>query len=351
MEKNRNIAGIVTPYGLFNYGNRLQAYAVQEILKSLGVFPEEIIFPGVNKQTGIKQALKPLLFGKLNKSKQAARFRSFREFDGKINKRFFNSEDKISDFGYDYAIIGGDQIWNPNSIIPSPAVFGKFVQPSKRICVSPSFGVEQIDGAVAKAFADGLRDLGYLSVREEAGRRIIQQLIGRDAEVLPDPTMALSKEEWSRQGRSDYVPDGSYVFTYFLSKDAGQYKSKVDALSRKRGLAVVDIMDREGPYYGAGPQDFVSLIENSSLVCTDSFHAAVFSIIFSRPFVVYSRIIPNSMNSRIETLSATFGMTMNLDQCELLNITSETIAEKQINDKISLLRERLITYLNSCFRL
>ena len=351
MTKRGITAGIVTPYGLFNYGNRLQAYAVQEVLKSLGLSPEEIIFPGINKQTGIKQALKPILFARYNKSTHAVRFRSFREFDSKITKRYFNHEAAISDYGYDYAIIGGDQVWNPNSIAPSPAVFGKFVQPSKRICLSPSFGVEQIDGAVVESFIDGLRSLGHLSVREEAGKKIIQKLTGRNAEVLPDPTMALSREEWSRQGRADYVPDGSYIFSYFLSKETGQYKASVDAISCEHGLPIVDIMDREGPYYCAGPQDFISLIENSSLVCTDSFHAAVFSIIFSRPFIVYSRIAPNSMNSRIETLSSTFGLTMNLDRCELLDVTSENVAEGHFDAKINLLQTRLMTYLNDCLRL
>ncbi len=56
-----------------------------------------------------------------------------------------------------------------------------------------------------------------------------------------------------------------------------------------------------------GPEEFVYLEKNAFLICTDSFHSCVFSIIFNRPFVVFNRIgTKKSMNSRIETLLKKF---------------------------------------------
>ena len=52
-----------------------------------------------------------------------------------------------------------------------------------------------------------------------------------------------------------------------------------------------------------GPEEFIYLIDHATLICTDSYHAAVFSIIFERPFLVYSR---GNMNSRIDTLLQMF---------------------------------------------
>ena len=38
-----------------------------------------------------------------------------------------------------------------------------------------------------------------------------------------------------------------------------------------------------------GPREFLGLIKNASFVCTESFHATVFSIIFSTPFLSFPR--------------------------------------------------------------
>ena len=62
--------------------------------------------------------------------------------------------------------------------------------------------------------------------------------------------------------------------------------------------------------YISGPSEFLYLEKNALLVATDSFHACVFSIIFSTPFIVFKRDDNKleSMHSRIETLLKTFKM-------------------------------------------
>ena len=55
---------------------------------------------------------------------------------------------------------------------------------------------------------------------------------------------------------------------------------------------------------------FFSLIKYAEYVCTDSFHAVVFSNIFETNFYVFERIVfskRHNMNSRIETLLTSFG--------------------------------------------
>ena len=45
------------------------------------------------------------------------------------------------------------------------------------------------------------------------------------------------------------------------------------------------------------------------MICTDSFHSAVFSILYNRPFVLYDREDSEvKMNSRLETLLNKFGL-------------------------------------------
>lgn len=342
-------AGIVTPYGLFNYGNRLQSYAVQILLSHYNISAEEVIYPEINKQSGLKQSLKPLVYGRFNRSLKAKRYRSFKEFDSKIAKRFFKDEKDIEAASYDYAIIGSDQIWNPNSIKPMEAVFGKFVDPRKRICISPSFGIESLEKKWEGVYSGGLQDLGFLSVREKAGQRIIEKLTGRNAELLVDPTFALTDEQWAKQARYDYVPDDKYIFAYFLSSDAARYLNEVSDIAAKGTCRIVNIMDSKNGYYGAGPQDFIALISNASLICTDSFHAAVFSLIFSRPFKVFSRLGPKSMNSRIETLSSIFGIEKSSNDNELLNVSEQLLSDLECKTTILKEAARLRNYLDGIF--
>lgn len=56
-----------------------------------------------------------------------------------------------------------------------------------------------------------------LSVREDAGAKIIKDLTGRDAPVLVDPTLLLTKEKWLFIAKeADNKPKKKYMLTYFL---------------------------------------------------------------------------------------------------------------------------------------
>lgn len=45
---------------------------------------------------------------------------------------------------------------------------------------------------------DGINHIKFLSVREEQGAKIIKKLINREVQVVLDPTLLLSKEEWCK---------------------------------------------------------------------------------------------------------------------------------------------------------
>lgn len=54
---------------------------------------------------------------------------------------------------------------------------------------------------------------------------------------------------------------------------------------------------------GVGPEEFLWLIQNAGIVLTDSFHGTVFSVLFHKKFLVYSRETENkngTMNRRIQ---------------------------------------------------
>ena len=60
-----------------------------------------------------------------------------------------------------------------------------------------------------------------------------------------------------------------------------------------------------------GPLEFLNMIAGASYVMTDSFHAAIFSMIYNKAFVVFKRFKDNdvaSQNSRVENLLGKVGL-------------------------------------------
>lgn len=58
----------------------------------------------------------------------------------------------------------------------------------------------------------------------------------------------------------------------------------------------------------AGPAEFIALIDGASRVITDSYHAAVFSILMDTPVTIFRREGRSNLFSRLATLTQTFGL-------------------------------------------
>lgn len=68
----------------------------------------------------------------------------------------------------------------------------------------------------------------------------------------------------------------------------------------------------------------IGLIANASLICTDSFHGTVFSILFGKPFLLLNRILEHGsrfmdMSSRTRTLLEKFGLKERLPENQELS--------------------------------
>ncbi len=348
-----NKIGIITITRDENYGNRLQNYAVQEIIKKLGFEAETIInttangFNSVASRADIYKKLKPThllrainarlrnklmikndrdgilksLFWKLScKDKISAAVKqrkiAFLNFNHRniIFSRTTISLDHIDKAGlnhYEYFVCGSDQIWNPYYPQTSMIDFLQFAPKSKRIAYAPSFGVDHIPEHKKEHYRQWLRDIPYLSIREQQGAAIIKDLTGRDATVLVDPTLMLSKDEWMAIAQKPSISNkGKYVLTYFLGNETNEYQSTIRDIAARSSCKIINLADiREFESYAVDPAEFVYLINNAELVCTDSFHGAVFSIIMRTHFIVFDRLEDgHSMGSRLENLLSNFGM-------------------------------------------
>lgn len=209
---------------------------------------------------------------------------------------------------HDCFICGSDQIWNPTYSTTSRLAFCSFA-PERTIAWAPSFGIADIPKGRKEEFAHHLNNIGYISVREEAGARVIKELTGREAEVLLDPTMTLEVEEWKSITRKpDAELPEQYIVCYFLGQIDKQYKRQIDEFSRKVDMPIVRLFDvTDERYYSLDPCEVLYTIEHAGYVLTDSFHGTVFSILFHRDFYVFKRNEGGmSMQSRLDTLLSKF---------------------------------------------
>lgn len=102
--------------------------------------------------------------------------------------------------------------------------------------------------------------------------------------------------------------------------------------------------------FDISPDDFINLVKYSKIVCTDSFHGTVFSLIFEKKFFTFMRFSDTetlSTNSRISTLLNLTGcedrlVSNNVDVYEML---SRRMNNKCIQDNLNEFRRDSLEYL------
>jgi hypothetical protein len=223
----------------------------------------------------------------------------------------------------------------------------------KKIAYSTSFGVARLHRSIQKHAKSFLKSFDWISVRENSGKVIVKDMIGRDIPVVCDPTMLLSIEEWNNYVSPEPFIKGNYIACYIMG-DSKEQRDFVKRLRKETGYKVVGLLHGstyisgddewvdEAPY-NVGPFEFINLLRHAKYVCTDSFHCSVFSILNNTPFFVFRRDSDNeetSANDRIYTLLSWTGLdnrllygNENIDNVLKLpldyNIVNERVAERR----------------------
>jgi len=296
-----------------NYGNRLQNYAIQRVLLSRGDCVETIWNNADRTLKDISIIKLKTLFKKFKNDSDYSRYKNFSKFSKlikhsryKINNR---KNPKYLNKKYDYFITGSDQVWNTNYKRFSFNDFLSFAEMGKRISFAASFGTSNIETKYGDRIKQEISSFRAISVREDAGKKIIENMgINKEIIVLVDPTMLLSAEEWDTvSNKPQKEIEKKYILNYFLGTIPDNWKSEITKIADRYDCEVINILDKNDPYYTSGPSEFLYLIKNAFLVCTDSFHSSIFSIIYETPFIVFERQGSEfCMNSRLDTLLSKF---------------------------------------------
>ena len=204
---------------------------------------------------------------------------------------------------------GSDQVWNPKFDRLSDVDLLSFATPEQRISFSASFGISELPEDTQEKVKREIEKFKAISVREDRGKKIIEELTERkDVQVLVDPTMLLTSEEWDKVAkRPEQLKTDKYILNYFLGEMSEKRKNEIERIAKENNCEIINILDKNSPFYQTGPSEFLYLEKNAFLICTDSFHSSVFAILYNRPFVVFDREDSNvKMNSRLDTLLKKF---------------------------------------------
>ena len=308
----------ITCSNVDNHGARLQTYALAKYLQDKGndvrvidyrpqyLDPsyDVLYWPGLLIKEWAKFFLR---FAQRIRSKK--RHTSFVAFSKKYipltEKIFHNVEELRSDPPEaDLYVAGSDQIWNtffPNGTDPAFYLdFGS--EKIRRESFAASFATTTLRAGSESFVRDNLKRFDCISVRERSGIEILEGL-GYTGQIQDDPVFLLSSEQWDQI--SDRTGEGErYVLVYDFFSDR-QIKKKACSIAKEGKLRIYAICPfwqsyADKNYVTAGPETFVSLVKNASMIVTNSYHAIAFSMIYRRHFIFVPR--PDGLNERINDL-------------------------------------------------
>ncbi len=329
--------GIITIHkSTVNAGASLQCYALWRYLreKSCDVEVIDLLRESAHKSykrskgdkklsiaVRFRKGIKSLVFLLLGLNKRfKVRRRLFDKFNNKITySQEFSNIDALyaNPPKYDIYISGSDQIWNPLMRFSNkPYLLDFAAEGSKRVAYASSFSIDSLPLDVKPLYKELLERYDSISVRENSGESIVEELLSESCPVVLDPTFLLTKEQWLDLANSSADIKEPYLLVYTL-----HYDSKIIEMSsiiaKEKGWKLVLTISSERKIrdsrideqvFDVGPSQWISLISGAEMVMTNSFHGTVFSMILAKPFLTLLDS-KSKLNSRIETLDDKFAIS------------------------------------------
>lgn len=345
--------GILTFHDTTNFGSLLQTYGLYKAISNLGHDCDVIDYecPGITK----REIPKPFRFS-LNPKKIAKELLYTRKLRKKylelsrflhchinLSPRYTTETIKNCEGTYDRIIIGSDIVWGLDITNGDLTYFLDFVKDSsKKYAFSASIG-SGWSTEEKKMLCPLLQDFKQIAVREEQAIKWVKESSGVDAQLVCDPTMLLSGEEWARIASAKYKND-KYVLVYFDTNNK-------DCLRKAKEIAQRNSLKVKLIHYGLpikeaeciaplSLEDFLALIKNATFIVTASYHGLLFSLYFEREVIYFNR----AHKSRMESLGMRLGIS---DRDGAMNPTFHKMSYEIINRNIAGFRNDSLCILKS----
>lgn len=321
MEKKAAILTWCDNNGPTNYGQILQCYAMQLLVRRLGWEPVVIQYRKKDKRDFISHNFsnRTVWGRKLNElyeknynikvieKKEDTRVKRFRAF---IHRNIPLSPpcytlDAVNQMTDDSIalVCGSDQIWNPVWFDPIWFLdFGR--QDQLRIAYAPSGILQEDEESVLlyHKMIPLIEKMDKVSLRESKSIDILKRFTDKEMVDVLDPTLLLTVDDWNLVA-SPCLCGEEYLFCYvigsvrpyqlILRRLMEKYEAK-KVLFIPSNMVDANIFPFMQSIEDAGPAEFISLVKNAKAICTDSFHGTVLSLLYHKQFYNVMRVQPGA---------------------------------------------------------
>ena len=322
---HHNKIGIVTFFEN-NYGSALQCYATASLITKYGFQPEILSL----KESKFFRKIKKLIQITFSK-----KYRNFYFEKLKINKNVIPPLNEISrqeihlfiinsfiissytksnlkkigtNNSYSAFIVGSDQVWNLTWPDINGFWFLDFCPNNKKIAFAPSCGTSD-DKAYNLKYFKRINKFEKISLRECNSKRIFEKYYKGEINLICDPTIMFSKEEWFNMLNLE-VKKENFIFIHFLNDISHSALNFLNNMSTELGLPIITVGYNQPSFKGlrnlkfveGGPKEYLEYLANGKIIFTDSFHTTIFSINFAKNFYVFERNYNSEHNQNLRII-------------------------------------------------
>lgn len=345
-----------------NYGSALQTWALHQAIKKSGHSPilvdycpdiladKDPLNPYKNmwdKDEGSKRMVELTMPAIKENYAKFVRFyhERFLRTTGKYTSKNFN--DVLPEESLDGFVCGSDTIFCIDEFKGfDDGYYANYPAMQRRsISYAASFGDSHFNEQTYEILDKRLKNFKAIGLRENQMLSYVREHVNVPAARTIDPTLLLTSEDYDALvGRRQY--EKPYLLLYARRYDA-KMEAYAERIAGEKELEIVEISLRatnaeKGHImrYGAGVEEFLSLVRYASFVVTNSFHGLIFAVQYRRPTAVFTR---EQADGKINELLDLMG----LKQSRFITGEEEyrEINYDEVHDRIGEARDKSLDFL------
>ncbi len=300
-----------------------------------------------------------------NKNPQAAekrrqRFIAYKDSFLNLTPSYNSAYDINKDINYSAFITGSDVVWAPKRTddFRSEGYYLKFADKGeKRIAYAPSLDCSDNRKLkkISQCYKDCLSYIDCISVREKSNIDFIQSLTEKKVYECCDPAFLVEPEYYDKMIDTAQINGNSekYIYVYILevNDEIVKYANK---LAKEKNLKICYYSPNHSNYTVSaedctadGPAEFLYRLRNAEYVLTNSFHCVVFSLLFEKKFLSFTR---SKISIKSSDLLRKFGL-----ESRVVSKASDADIDKHIDfdkvsDMINKMRDESMDFLKDSLR-
>lgn len=340
MDSENKYIGIINLQYTSNYGAVIAAAVLKDvvqyiagdkyIVETINYFPYKAMpnkllqyIDNAKQWGGWKLYIKSVLQrrkGGASNEKRNQRFSDFKAAFLNLTPSVRDAYEIIGDKNYAAFITGSDIVWGPkrSDNFRADGYYLKFAKEKgiKTIAYAPSLD-NKVDRKLKKlsdCYRENLKNVDYISVREKDNIPFVQSLTDKKVYECCDPAFLVDSSYYDDMINTAEIDadNDKYIYVYILeiNQDIVDYANK---LAKEKNLKICYYSSNHSNYIEHsqdcitdGPAEFLYRLKNAEYVLTNSFHCVVFSLLFKKKFLSFTR---SAVSIKTKNLLEKFDLT------------------------------------------